>query len=150
MKLHFVTPFPIALLLVTSSVSFVAGRIGKRDKLKLFSPSERGIQKACAMDVKRCHDGLYVSRNPENDCKFEECPSTLMCATDVKECKDGSFVSRDPENECQFEGCPSSLMCDTDVKECNDGSFASRDPGNNCNFEEMPFILNVWYRCERM
>ncbi len=28
----------------------------------------------CTADVKECPDGTFVSRNPENNCEFYECP----------------------------------------------------------------------------
>ena len=35
------------------------------------------VEVACAMDVQMCKDGTAVSRDPENDCEFTECPSIL-------------------------------------------------------------------------
>jgi hypothetical protein len=32
----------------------------------------------CAMDVYMCEDGTAVSRDPENDCEFTECPSSYF------------------------------------------------------------------------
>ena len=28
----------------------------------------------CPVDVKRCPDGRFVSRNPANECEFDACP----------------------------------------------------------------------------
>jgi hypothetical protein len=32
----------------------------------------------CAMDVKECPDGSFVSRNPEKGCEFDSCPEDLQ------------------------------------------------------------------------
>lgn len=31
-------------------------------------------QKVCANDVKECSDGSFVSRDPNNNCSFKQCP----------------------------------------------------------------------------
>lgn len=33
-------------------------------------------EKMCAADVKKCTDGSFVSRDPENNCEFRPCPPT--------------------------------------------------------------------------
>jgi hypothetical protein len=103
-----------------------------------MGPDPSTSPRVCATDVLECDDGSFVSRDPEDDCDFDECPPALVCPTDVLECDDGSFVSRDPENDCEFEECPSEVACTADVQECDDGSFVSRDPKNDCKFEECP------------
>jgi len=32
----------------------------------------------CAQDVQKCPDGTFVSRNPKNDCEFDECPESQL------------------------------------------------------------------------
>jgi len=90
----------------------------------------------CITDVKKCPDGSYVSRDPDNNCAFESCPVEIdqtICASDVKECPDGSYVSRDHSNNCEFHSC--SVVCASDLHQCWYGSYVSRDPDNNCAFE---------------
>ena len=43
--------------------------------------------KACPLDAKRCQDGSWVSRNPE-DCEFNPCLELKYCGTDI-DCPDG-------------------------------------------------------------
>ena len=92
----------------------------------------------CPADVKQCYDCTFVSRDPTNDCQFEDCPP-IICTADAKECPDGSFVSRDPNNGCQFEDCP-PVACTKDLnpEPCPDGSLVGRDPFNNCEWLPCP------------
>lgn len=64
----------------------------------------------CTMEVFGCSDGSYLSRNPELNCDFPECPTTstatTICTMDVFECSDGSYLSRNPELGCAFPKCP--------------------------------------------
>ncbi len=62
---------------------------------------------ACTMDAKLCPDGSYVGRDPQNNCEFKPCP-TSVCITDTKLCPDGTYVPRDPQNNCEFKPCPGS------------------------------------------
>ena len=57
----------------------------------------------CANDVKTCFDGSVVTRDPDNNCAFADCPEPPPepfdddpCVDDTKRCADGSFVGRDP------------------------------------------------------
>jgi len=93
----------------------------------------------CTQDVQECSDGSFVSRDPDNQCAFPECP-TIICTQEVQECSDGSFVSRDPDNSCEFPECPPVIVvdCMEDAKVCSDGSSVSRDPENFCEFKACP------------
>merc|ERR1712048_66810 len=83
----------------------------------------------CTEDVKECDDGSFVSRNPLNNCEFNECRSSpMMCTKDVQECDDGSFVSRDPWNNCNFEACKTSTAAASGSSSLQRGSFASVIP----------------------
>eukprot|EP01104_Vermistella_antarctica_P009007 TRINITY_DN22_c0_g1_i3.p1 TRINITY_DN22_c0_g1~~TRINITY_DN22_c0_g1_i3.p1 ORF type:complete len:383 (-),score=54.50 TRINITY_DN22_c0_g1_i3:45-1193(-) len=78
-------------------------------------------QLACTDDVKECEDGSFVSRDPDNNCKFKPCPLVVIdCQPDKKECKDGSFVTRDPDRECKFKPCPFTATCDNVDRKCPD------------------------------
>ena len=107
---------------------------------RLGAPSAEETNPSCLADVQECEDGSFVSRNPNKDCQFDDCPSTTTsCSKDAKECPDGSYVSRDYNNNCQFKPCPSTTtFCTEDAKECPDGSYVSRDHNNNCQFKPCP------------
>jgi hypothetical protein len=72
--------------------------------------------KSCSKEAKICPDGNSVSRNINNNCEFDPCPTNVvekpikkkpsMCTADAKECADGSFVGRDHYNNCKFKDCP--------------------------------------------
>ena len=48
-----------------------------RGKLEKASKSNKS-NIVCAKDVKKCKkDNVFVSRDPKNNCKFKECPSTF-------------------------------------------------------------------------
>ena len=73
-----------------------------------------GNNTVCTMDAKLCSDGSYVSRNANNNCRFNACPDDdeeddedddkVICAMDVKICPDGTEVGRTNPN-CEFR-CP--------------------------------------------
>lgn len=65
---------------------FVAGMGNDQE-----APSSEEM-KICTMDVKECPDGSFVSRDPENNCKFKECESGLKPAVCGQEpdCEEGS------------------------------------------------------------
>jgi hypothetical protein len=79
--------------------------------------------KTCEKDLLECSDGTFVERNPNNHCKFLECPpveeeepvesiaeqiaALKKCEKDLLECSDGTFVERNPSNHCKFLECPS-------------------------------------------
>ena len=93
----------------------------------------------CTQDVMECEDGSFVSRDPLNNCKFEECPIMKACTRDLFPCPDGTMVGRNAYNNCKFFECPNTgLVCAADVMECEDGSYVSRDPYNNCEFKACP------------
>jgi len=54
-------------ILFFSSI-LVAMSFGSREE----RPDEEIV--ICAMDVKECSDGSFVSRDPKNDCQFFDCP----------------------------------------------------------------------------
>eukprot|EP01129_Flabellula_baltica_P006137 TRINITY_DN2269_c0_g3_i1.p1 TRINITY_DN2269_c0_g3~~TRINITY_DN2269_c0_g3_i1.p1 ORF type:complete len:271 (-),score=46.47 TRINITY_DN2269_c0_g3_i1:32-844(-) len=89
----------------------------------------------CGTDTYTCSDGSIVSRDPDNGCAFEDCPS--VCAPGTIQCADGSTISRDPDNNCNFPQCPS---CETDTMTCDDGTVLSRNISNSCQFPECPVI----------
>ena len=83
----------------------------------------------CPMDMKQCANGSYVSRDPMNDCNFEECEIDMIDQIDALiEIEDGK------EGE-EVESINVGIVCPMDMKECSDGSYVSRDPMNDCNFE---------------
>lgn len=98
----------------------------------------------CAMDMKECDDGSYVSRDSSNGCKFPLCPNE--CPDDVKLCDDGiTEVVRLPKNDCRFDICPQvdviesgPLFCSTALWECPDGTLVTRDVNNNCEYRPCP------------
>lgn len=99
-----------------------------------------GDQVICAMDVKECPDGSYVSRSGPN-CEFKDCPVeeiTVDCNKIPKKCKNGVIVYRIPPT-CEYETCPviSSSYCTKDVMMCADGSYVGRVPPE-CNFATCP------------
>ena len=44
-------------------------------------------EKVCSADVKKCSDGSYVARDPENNCQFKKCPNKEL-EEDVNETDD--------------------------------------------------------------
>ena len=100
----------------------------------------------CADDVKTCFDGSVVTRDPNNNCAFANCPEPPVgpfdddpCADDTKRCADGSFVGRDPDNNCAFIACPEDdVVCTSDAVLCSNGEYVGRDPNNNCEFFDCP------------
>jgi len=67
----------------------------------------------CDASVQECGDGTYVSRNPLNDCKYDECsgePEPVFCTQEAKICDDGSAVGRDSTRGCAFELCPEEVF----------------------------------------
>eukprot|EP00956_Cyclotella_meneghiniana_P012979 scaffold18569_cov60-Cyclotella_meneghiniana.AAC.5 len=133
----------------------------------------------CPLDFKECTNGIFVTRNPLNNCRFSPCPNDeettanesetvvesqevikqpeMLCPSDFKECQGGVFVTRNPLNNCKFSPCPNDeetttnegetvvesqeiieqpeMLCPSDFKECQGGVFVSRDPSNNCRFK---------------
>lgn len=80
----------------------------------------------CALDFKECAGtGIFVSRDPSNNCRFKPCPEKLD-ALNEKETVAG--FTEAPE--------PTEIQCPSDFKECaGSGIFVSRDPSNNCRFK---------------
>ena len=78
------------------------------------------MSNGCPSDLFRCPSGVYVERNPSDECKFYSCPEgedvtvpggsagsrQPICPTGVISCPDGSTLYRDPNNNCLFPSCP--------------------------------------------
>ncbi len=86
---------------------------------------------ACAADVKECPDGTFVSRNPDNDCEFYECP--VVSEEDVE---NGDI---DCESGCLYDGNCLSIGIRREGKYCSfDGDMVTQKGGDDeCenNFE---------------
>jgi len=76
--------------------------------------------------MKQCANGRFVSRDPMNDCNFEE------CEVDMIDQIEALIEIEDGKEEEEIE----SMVCPMDMKQCANGQFVSRDPMNDCNFEE--------------
>ena len=60
----------------------------------------------CPMDMKQCSNGEFVSRNPMNDCKFEECKGGDLVQSEAqidKEAEDSTFELVKVEEESDEE-----------------------------------------------
>ncbi len=115
---------------------------------------------ACIQDVKLCGNGAVVSRDPNNNCEFDPCPSSdddvvtdspspvvlppavvpVGCTEDAFQCDDGTVLVRDPNNNCEFPSCPVVVVlpCNRDLHVCPDGSTVARDGLNECEFYPCP------------
>lgn len=75
----------------------------------------------CAQDARVCSNGTMVSRNPNNACAFDACPTTAW-TTSVK----GSFMA------------PVTMACTMEAKLCSDGKTSVGRTGPNCEFSACP------------
>jgi len=83
----------------------------------------------CPMDMKQCANGVFVSRDPMNDCNFEECEVDMIDQIEA-------LIEIEDGKEEEIESISSGMVCPMDMKQCDNGQFVSRDPMNDCNFEE--------------
>ena|SRR3989344_3737682 len=60
----------------------------------------------CTEDVYECPNGIFVDRDPGNNCAFYPCPAISACTKELKACPDGSSVGRNPTRNCEFDPCP--------------------------------------------
>mmetsp|Transcript_3035 Transcript_3035/g.4158 ORF Transcript_3035/g.4158 Transcript_3035/m.4158 type:complete len:335 (+) Transcript_3035:1-1005(+) len=88
----------------------------------------------CKDDEIRCPDGSFVGRDPQNNCKFYDCPFD-GCSGSKRYCWDGSYVEQDPYDYCRYPDCPG---CSNKKKYCWDGSFVYQDPRDNCKYPDCP------------
>jgi len=91
----------------------------------------------CSPSRRKCSDGSYVYRNPQDRCHYHSCPNDqpVVCTALAVPCWDGSYVTADPNNNCIVPQCPPELIaCTADAMSCPDGSYVGRDPLNNCAF----------------
>lgn len=94
----------------------------------------------CLDEVKRCPDGSFVGRDPDNECEFFPCEYVFIgCTEESKQCSDGTFVYRTPERGCDFTPCNYALSCTRDVQMCLDGTHVYRNPRMNCEFDICPY-----------
>jgi len=92
------------------------------DSVDTSTQSTESSSSSCPSDFKECKNtGMYVDRDPENNCRFRPCEHVILspdtpsagidqsempCPSDFKECKNsGIFVSRNPLNGCKFNPC---------------------------------------------
>lgn len=93
----------------------------------------------CLDEVKRCPDGSFVGRDPDNECEFFPCEYVFIgCTEESKQCSDGTFVYRTPERGCDFSPCNYALSCTQDIQMCLDGTYVQRNPRMNCEFDICP------------
>lgn len=93
----------------------------------------------CPKDIRVCPDGEVVTRDPDRDCRFDECANSPSCPEDLKMCNTTFHVIRNPNLDCEFELCPADLpACTRDAYECWDGSFVTRNPLKDCLFDPCP------------
>jgi len=83
----------------------------------------------CPMDMKQCANGRFVSRDPMNDCNFEECEVDMIDQIEA-------LIEIEDGKEEEIESISFGMVCPMDMKQCANGSYVSRDPMNDCNFEE--------------
>lgn len=108
----------------------------------------------CPMDVKKCSDGSFVSRDPLNKCEFATCPTcSLKPETGLCEAVFPRFYYDATDGACKkftYGGCGgnennfetakeckaacATTVCAADTRECPSGSVLSRDPEDNCQF----------------
>ncbi len=75
----------------------------------------------CAQDARVCSNGTIVSRNPNNACTFDACP-TSASSTSAK----GAFMA------------PLVSVCSMEAKLCSDGKTSVGRTGPNCEFSACP------------
>ncbi|KAL3809006.1 hypothetical protein ACHAXA_000286, partial [Cyclostephanos tholiformis] len=99
----------------------------------------------CTDELKRCLDGSFVARDPNNKCEFIECPTdepgsiealSGQSSTTGEAMDNGStnmIVMEDSvhEKDRQMDDCSQALF------QCEDGHYVRQDPNNECN----------WYPC---
>jgi len=68
----------IILLFIVSIVGCAKEGPATRQDTQTDKGDNQDDKVFCAQDVKQCSDGTYVSRNPNNDCEFDECPEPKL------------------------------------------------------------------------
>jgi len=120
--------------------------------------------KQCKKDLLECSDGTFVERNPDNHCKFLDCPlvaeekpvESIANAVKVEPAESiASSISSTTAKEepgKPITGSSSSTAakvsrfpvvghhghCTDELKRCSDGSFVARDPKNKCEYIKCP------------
>ena len=62
-------------------------------------PPELFDDDPCVDDTKRCADGSFVGRDPDNGCLFLPCPEDdVVCKSDAVLCSNGEYVGRSNNN----------------------------------------------------
>ena len=75
---------------------------------------DNSSEKVCSADVKKCSDGSYVARDPENDCQFKKCPNNKL-EDDLED--DNETEERDDDVEDIDENETDDLEDDNETEE---------------------------------
>lgn len=120
---------------------------------KAASFSARGHHGHCTDELRRCSDGSFVSRDPDNKCKWFGCPTgessmkTLSGPGSVHENLAKSSErpadhlkqnNEDQEKKGKQIDHETDLPCEIDLFTCHGGSFVGRDFDNGCKFFKCP------------
>jgi hypothetical protein len=104
-------------------------KYSSRSKITQSEPQSAGSSakldgNSCWTDALQCPDGSYVSRNPNNSCKFEDCNAST-CTVQVTTCQA-------PPTGLPPEFKPPPQECTTETKPCSDGTDGSNGDGSSC------------------
>lgn len=128
----------ILLMMVALLVGCTADDSRTPEDSEMQQPEQNAPQEeepvVCAADVKECPDGSFVSRNPEDDCNFFDCPEIQTPAEIVA-------IQQDVEKIDSVEYLDSSTTSIVLIKGDKAAIFIS-DP-NRLTYKDMKF--NVLY-----
>lgn len=131
----------------SSSSSIANAIVNKQSLAGSFASAMHGknnfIQEAddkntdCDLDLLECSTGIFVGRNPLNNCKFIKCPASAGHETEEEPqiSLAASISSSLNEQNANIAEVPEK-SCNNDIFRCTDGSFVSRDPNNVCEYFE--------------
>ena len=124
---------------MNESLNSLANSISSSFTEQIVSKKE---QVQCTDQVKRCPDGSFVRQNPNDQCEYFPCSSSITpmteehtgmismagmihskynavveCSSELKKCADGVYVGQDPDNSCKFYPCKLHAAPATNVLE---------------------------------
>ena len=98
----------------------------------------------CTDELKRCHDGSFVARDPNSKCEWSKCPFDEPLSGSINALSGQlSLASEasDPANGDVFtvassvhEKYKAQLECSQALFKCEDGHYVWQDPNNECKW----------------
>ena len=98
----------------------------------------------CTDELKRCHDGSFVARDPNSKCEWSKCPFDEPLSGSINALSGQlSLASEasDPANGDVFtiassvhEKYKAQLECSQALFKCEDGHYVWQDPDNECKW----------------